>query len=405
MRNLMSKKLFFGRDGLLLLTLLFSGCDAIDGVTGQQRSKAKTEESLPFDGEVFDLLLHAPDAFGRRNVSAIDHSRGDVVTFKHVEPRTFKGDAPQHIGFHPGVMTLFNQQSSIVIHAAEGEDAMKAVTFDPQFKVTSSLAEGAPRYLSIVDWPSWGKTLAVSPYRNGYLDLLKDYNPEKGEASERIIVPLAASPNTIRAAEKVTVGDLDGDGIAELLVVFSSTNEMFVIKYPGEGVAQPPKAELLFKDDRWGMPNEAQIFDLDGDGDHDILLPDEAKPSKINVLVNDGKGQFTPEKPIDFPGQDGIMELRIAKDKDGRVYLLAAGFGTIVLYQKPEHWTWGDPMPFKQVGWIKDIAHDMAFEDLDGDGWLDGVLGRVSGKKNIWLVYGPLWDQFSKLSDEHFVLQ
>ena len=219
----MSKKLFFGRDGLLLLTLLFSGCDAIDGVTGQQRSKAKTEESLPFDGEVFDLLLHAPDAFGRRNVSAIDHSRGDVVTFKHVEPRTFKGDAPQHIGFHPGVMTLFNQQSSIVIHAAEGEDAMKAVTFDPQFKVTSSLAEGAPRYLSIVDWPSWGKTLAVSPYRNGYLDLLKDYNPEKGEASERIIVPLAASPNTIRAAEKVTVGDLDGDGIAELETIIAST--------------------------------------------------------------------------------------------------------------------------------------------------------------------------------------
>jgi hypothetical protein len=47
----------------------------------------------------------------------------------------------------------------------------------------------------------------------------------------------------------------------------------------------------------------------------------------------------------------------------------------------------------------------MIFDDLDGDGWLDGVIGKVSGKNPLWVVYGPLWEQFGKLAEQGFVLQ
>jgi len=387
---------------LISLLLSITGCD---GTPWGQETALKGQESLPFDAEGFDLFAQSPNQNGLRNLTVVDHTHGNLVTFEHRSARNFVAQKPIGIGFHPGAIIQWPNDPKLALFAGEGESTLKTIKFDGGYQEIATIIEDAPRHLTTVDWPGWGQTVVVSPFKNGYISLLRAFDPMTGHAAERDIVPLAESLNTIRAADRITVGDLDGDGVKELVMVVSATGEVFQVKYPGPDPNSKPIVSLLFKDDQWGMPNEAQPFDLDDDGDLDLVLPDEAKPGKINLLINDGRGHMTQGAPLDFPYQEGVTELRIAKDKDGLAYILAAGYKFIALYQRPLGWKPDSQMPYHAIKWSNDIPLDMLLEDMDGDGWLDGVVGRSVGKKNVWIVYGPLWDRFKTLSESNFVLQ
>ena len=387
---------------LIQLVFLVAGCD---GIPGQPDAAIKSQESMSWDGEAFALFAQAPNPKGLRNLNVVDHTGGVLEAIEQQSPRRFVAQKSREIGFHPGVITQWPTDPKLALFAGEGTNSLTTLSFDQGYREIATLKEEAPRYITTVDWPGWGKTVAVTPFKNGYIVLLRDFDPMTAHAAERVIVPLAESMNTIRASDRITVGDLDGDGIKELVIVVSATGEVIQIKYPGPDANAKPSMTILFKDDQWGMPNEAQLFDLDDDGDLDMVLPDEAKPGKINLLMNDGRGHMTPGAPLDFPHQEGVTELRIAKDKDGLAYILAAGYKSIALYQRPMGWRPGSPMPYHAITWSNDLALDMLLEDIEGDGWLDGVVGRFMGKKNVWVVYGPLWDRFKKLSESNFVLQ
>ena len=390
------------RQLILLLILVFTvtGCDVVSELWGPK--KPIIESHLPWEGQVFSLMADDAHQNGLYDLIAIDHGGGELKEFIQKGNSRFEAQESKKIGFHPGIMTKWPKNQAIKIFAAEGDGAIKAL--DANFKELSSREEGAPRYVSTFEWPSWGISLAVSPYINGYLVLLKNYDPSTGQSDERMIVPFSENPNTLRGSEKVSVGDLNGDGVNELIVVFSATGEVFEIAYPGNESTAKPKTRLLIKDPAFGMPNEVQIVDLDEDGDNDLLLPDETSPGKINILVNDGTGQFSVGGSLDFPGNQGIYEVRVSKDKDGLSYILAAGRGCIAIYQKPNTWRPGDQMPSQVIAWEDNLSFDMILKDLDGDGWLDGVVGLYRGSSNIWAVYGPLWENFKSLSERHFVL-
>ena len=387
---------------LIQLVFLVAGCD---GIPGQPDAAIKSQESMSWDGEAFALFAQAPNPKGLRNLNVVDHTGGVLEAIEQQSPRRFVAQKSREIGFHPGVITQWPTDPKLALFAGEGTNSLTTLSLDQGYREIATLKEEAPRYITTVAWPGWGQTVAVTPFKNGYIVLLRDFDPMTAHAAERVIVPLSDSMNTIRAADRITVGDLDGDGIKELVIVVSATGEVIQIKYPGPDANAKPSMTILFKDDQWGMPNEAQLFDLDDDGDLDMVLPDEAKPGKINLLMNDGRGHMTPGAPLDFPHQEGVTELRIAKDKDGLAYILAAGYKSIALYQRPMGWRPGSPMPYHAITWSNDLALDMLLEDIEGDGWLDGVVGRFMGKKNVWVVYGPLWDRFKKLSESNFVLQ
>ena len=389
---------------VLALMLVLVACDSIEIPFFSDRST--DQESLKWDANVFALFAHLPDANGLRKLSALDHGRGEMVTFQQTAPRKLKAGEPQAMGFHPGVLIQWEDGNPIVVFGGEGDGVVKGLKFNDEggIEVLSEFKEYAPRYVARFEWPTWGPSLVISPYINGYVVLLKGYDPLSGAVKERVVVPLAGTDHPIQAAERVTVGDVDGDGIEELILVSSVTGEVMQIKFPGEGAGVIPKISLLFQGDFPGMPNEALLFDLDEDGDNDILLPDEAKPGKLNLLINDGQGRFKNEAALDYPGGEGILEARIGRDKDGLVYVLAVGFQKIVLYQKPVGWAVGDQMPMKMISWKQNISNDILLKDMDGDGWLDGVVAGFVGKRNIWVVYGPLWDRFNNLSEKKVVI-
>lgn len=391
-----------------LLIALLEGCQPSEPqVEKGLGDQIAGQTGVTWPGEVYGLLADDLNADGLLDLISVDHAGGTLQAFMQAPTRRFQSESEfDGVGFHPGTILRWPGAAHYYVLAAEGDGAVRSLSYTPagDFQIMQNSPERAPRYVRHFRWPGWGDSVAVSPYLNGYIVLLKGYNPQSGDTKERVVVPLAESRQTLRGAEKITVADIDGDGIDELLVGINTTNELMVIRHPvAEG--DRPKADVLLTDEAWGTPNEAQVIDLDADGDNDLILPDEAPPGKIRVFLNDGHGNFTTGTPIDFPMEGGVTELRIKRDHDGRMIMFAAGYGAIALFRFPEGWQDGVAVERQNINWGSEIARDMLLDDLDGDGWLDGVLGRRQGEARIWVIYGPLSERFQQLSQKNFKLK
>ena len=366
------------------------------------------QQSLPVTWQVFDLMAKDLDGDGLQEIVTIDHGAGAGQVLRQQKARQFElGPVYKDVGFHPGEMIEWQPGQPTLVLGAEGSNSVQGLKPEDNegFSKLSSYQISAPRHIRRFEWPEWGASLAISPFANGVVNLLLGYDPANGSVQKRLDVSLSETQPTIRAAERITPVDIDGDGVAELLFVVAITNEVIAIKKP-ENENVPPEVKVLARQPGWGMPNEVHAIDLDGDGDFDLLIPDESAPSQINVLLNDGSGHFKSVEPIPFAGEKGIMELRIGRERDGQVILFAAGPGAVALYRMPRVWDGKTVLQLQDIArhivWKNDVAFDMDITDLDGDGWLDGVLGRVNGIQNVWVVYGPLWERFDKLSKEGF---
>ncbi len=392
------------------------GCQSPEQSSADKNMSAKPEPPgqtrLAWNGEVFGLTIEDVDGDGAKDLVAIDHGKNEAHLFQQSPvqawgpPKVYAG-----VGFHPGNLITWPGDPKRLILAAEGDNAIRSLKPDAMagLQVESSLREIAPRYIKRFRWPGWGESLVVSPYQHGYIVLLKNYDPGTGKAEERVVVPLSSKPHSILAAERITVADIDGDGVVELLTVVSITNQVFQVKYPGPKDKHIPKVTEVYSNKLWGAANEAQAIDLDRDGDMDLLVPAEIGPAPrgvINILINQGKGQFKEGTPIPFSKPDGIQELRVARDQDGLDYLFAAGYGGLSLYQVPPVWKDGDAIPRLSLEWSNsDMTRELQFEDIDGDGWLDVALGRVFSESPVWIAYGPLWERFKALGEAGFSLQ
>ncbi len=413
----------------LALSLSLLGMTACQPDPEAQRTDEVREyvNSLSFEGIPFDLLVEDIDEDGLHDLTVVDHGGNTGRTYFQTQPRHYlPGPDVKEVGFHPGNLILWGNKPKTLVMSAEGSNAVVALEpkstekgfFEREYKplrggfrVRSVLLDRAPRYAKAFDWPTWGKSLALTPFHRDGVILLKTYDASLGKAKERIVIRTGEASPSIKHANRIHIADINGDKVDDLLYATNITEQVYAIEYKAEQGDLKPR--LLAQADevgRWGMPNEAHPYDWDGDGDMDLIVPDETQPGKIHILTNDGKGVFAGGIDLGFPRvtseqSDGVLELAIGRDKDGRDYLLAAGFTKLVIYQLQGGDTNVEALETRVIEKPRENTSVMRLVDIDQDGWLDLILGRTMGKRNITILYGPLWDHFGALEKEKFVLE
>ncbi|MCB0167380.1 MAG: VCBS repeat-containing protein [Anaerolineae bacterium] len=177
----------------------------------------------------------------------------------------------------------------------------------------------------------------------------------------------------------VQVGDVDGDGQAEV-VVLNTTWEMFLFDNKGNPIWQQP---AISAQNITAKPEPGQLLvqDLDGDGRMEIVVIAAAPATVAHVF--DGQGNQLWQHPLeDISSQarlvagdinaDGVAELVVIAEGQQQFYLLDGTGRRLGTYRLPSLATFAGPLNPKTTGAV-------AYADLDGAGGGEIIVGTEAG--------------------------
>lgn len=201
--------------------------------------------------------------------------------------------------------------------------------------------------------------------------------------------------STSQGADGVKLGDLNGDGLPDIVTGWEEGNEVRVYLNPGVAKARTiwPRVTV----GQVGAPEDAFFADLNGDGRLDVVsctegktrtvfwhrfngTPDELlKAEKWSTHAFPATHKFQMwmhGDALDLDGEHGIDLLLASKGQDGSIGWLQAP-------QDPNDlagWTYH---PLRPAGWIMSLI----LQDMNGDGLLDVVFSDRKGPRTgvFWL--------------------
>jgi hypothetical protein len=181
---------------------------------------------------------------------------------------------------------------------------------------------------------------------------------------------------TAPAGQGVTDTDFDGDGDVDI-IASNRTGDVNILRNDGSGnFSLVTPASIGITHD---APDGTTSADIDNDGDLDLLLSGD---NFGNLYKNDGDGTFTHVQA--FSSTDGYMGNFADLDHDGDLDLVFAGDDIVYINDGNGAFSEGPSIPV--TGIIDPRA--IAFADIENDGDLDFAIG-VKGTHN-WLIRNNL---------------
>ena len=186
--------------------------------------------------------------------------------------------------------------------------------------------------------------------------------PEQVQESTHLLRPVevGASFTNHPWIAHVNVADLDQDGLNDILACESRENKVLWLRQTGD-----IRFEEIVIHEGTPAPVHAEAYDMDGDGDLDILLssmgqvfPNNDKIGSVVILENDGFMNFRPHVIAEKIAR--VCDIRAGDfDEDGLPDLAVAQFG----YDQGE------------LRWMRNLGHDWQFESI--------ILLSLSGPVNV----------------------
>ncbi len=198
-----------------------------------------------------------------------------------------------------------------------------------------------------------------------------------GTAQATLGAPLTTTDRFADADQLVAATDLTGDGNPDLVARVAGTSTLYL--HPGDGNGGFRQPELL--SDRWGYDLTAGVGDLDGDGLGDLL----ARTGRTLYLVpGTGGGLGT---PVPVPGDWGqYSEISGAGDLDGdgRPDVVAKGRDPKFVYVLPGTGTGGFAHRLGPLPQFRRLDHVTAVGQMAGDSSTDLIGRNAAGEMVVF---------------------
>ncbi len=136
------------------------------------------------------------------------------------------------------------------------------------------------------------------------------------------LIPATGGPRDL------AVGDFDRDGKADLAVAMYCTNEVALF----QGNGQNSFSEITRFPSRGRLPSHVRVGDMNGDGLDDIVVSHASADDSIVIFLGDGDFRFSTSRELMLGKDRGALEYEVRDitlgdfDLDGRTDLAAACF-------------------------------------------------------------------------------
>lgn len=207
-----------------------------------------------------------------------------------------------------------------------------------------------------------------------------------------ILAPGAAWPrhtidNTSRGADGVKLGDLNKDGLPDIVTGWEEGGVVRVYLNPGAAKAREAWPQITVGEVK--NVEEAIFTDLDGDGELEVVSGTEGKTCTLYwhrrvdgawttqaFLVATNTQMWMQAVALDLDGQHGSDLLVASKNKGAAVNWMQAP-------QKADDLQAWTLHKLRDAGWIMSLAT----QDMDGDGEVDAVFSDRKGERTgvFWL--------------------
>jgi hypothetical protein len=182
-------------------------------------------------------------------------------------------------------------------------------------------------------------------------------------------------------ADEVRVADLDADGDQDIVLASGPSSKVIVFLNDGTGVFTETLYNIIAGP---SYPSDAAVGDVDDDGDLDVLITASLSQLPPALLLNVGDGTFTNGDPFTtiageyVSGAIGVM----AGDGNAELVMLRFSSGTIDVFPHEGGGAFGDPVSYS-IGASTQPGGRVRLADLNSDGHLDAAVGLFMQNPSI----------------------
>lgn len=182
----------------------------------------------------------------------------------------------------------------------------------------------------------------------------------------------------------VSIGDLDGDGKLDIVVTNSNSNTISIFRNTGNAGSISFAARIDFATGQ--QPYSVAIGDVDGDGKNDLAIGNRSVTSpSISILLNTGiTGAIAFAAKIDLAGIASVRSVIVNElDGDGKADLAVTDGNFISIFRNT-----GSPGNISfatKVNFAADNPGPIAAGDVDGDGKIDLATGNINGTDMLYV--------------------